>query len=142
LIVGAIVPSVAASDRSDEVGDEASQAPNEISVWYQTPFGKFNVVPIPPIRESTQRDQADSEQSVWLYDRPHPFSSFRNAIVVERDADFTISLLDSAGFVVSSLTYVGVEPGWYALMYGTTGEVESIRIESSKLVIGEWSENH
>jgi len=140
-LVGAFVASIAASDLSSEIGDEANQTTNQISVWYRTPFGKFNVEPIPPLHESSQRDSADPERRIWIYDGPHPFSSFRRAIVVERETDFTVLLFDSAGVAADSLIYAGMEPGWYGLLFGTTDEVESIRIRSGELIVGEWREN-
>ncbi len=142
LLGGSFARSVAASDVSSEIGDGAIPSPNQISVWYRTALGKFNVMPVQPIRESSQRDRADLERCAWIYDGPSPYSHFRRAIVIERKTDFTIFLLDSAGVAADSLIYVGVEPGWYGLLFGTTDEVESIRIRSDELIVGEWREIH
>ena len=142
LLGGSFAHSIAGSEVSGEIGDEAIPGPNQISVWYQTPLGKFNVMPVQPIRESSQRDRDDLERCAWIYDGPSPYSHFRRAIVIERTTDFTIFLLDSAGVAADSLTYVGVEPGWYGLLFGTTDEVESIRIRSDGRIVGEWNEIH
>lgn len=148
LVVGVVVVVLAAL--ASDMGTIANEplessgtvgiVPNRTSVWYQKPFGKFNVVPISPLQIPDPGETADLEQCIWVYDGPHPLSGFRRAIVVECTTNFAILFSYADGVTADSLVYEGVEPGWYAFL-SNTERIAACRIESGERVIAEWELN-